>query len=375
MKIDEIIAIRRDIHQHPELRFDCHRTAGIVTRELDKLGLTLRTGVAESGVIADLEVPGASSRILLRADMDALPMDEDSDLPFRSQVAGRAHMCGHDVHTSTLIAAAQLICAAKDKLKHHVRFVFQPCEEHPPGGAIRMVEEGVLDGVDEAYALHVWPWMDCGKLGFSRQHAMAQADAFTLHIKGSGGHAAAPQQCIDPVLVAAHITTALQSIVSRNVHPLDSAVLSVTMIQAGSAFNVIPETASITGTVRTFNPELQAMMRTRIQELATQIAKGFGAQAHMDYQEGYPPVINHDAACERVLRAAGSVPIEDNLPPMLGGEDFSYFCQDLPGCFIRLGCGNEQLGASYGLHHPKFRVDEDCIAIGAGFLARIVQTD
>lgn len=371
--VDEIVRIRRDIHQHPELGFDVERTAGIAAEAMKTLGLTVRTGVGKTGVVADLSSPGATRRIALRADMDALPMDEENEIPYRSQISGRAHMCGHDAHTAMLIGAANLLVAQKDQLPCNVRFLFQPHEEGLPGGAPAMIADGALDGVDEVYALHVWPWLDTGVVGICQGPAMAQADLFRITIEGAGGHAGAPHQTVDPLVIAAQLVTLLQSLVSRTVSPLDSAVLSVTQIHGGTANNVIPARCWISGTVRTYSSQVQQAMAEKMGQLATSVASSFGATAEVDYEIGFPALINAPTACDRACKAASK--IADVVYPAekaLFGEDFAYYAEQVPGCFIQLGCRNGSMGAAHPLHHPRFNIDEECLPIGMQVLAGII---
>ena len=371
--LDELIAIRRDIHQHPEIGFEVQRTAGIAADAMNALGLTVRTEVGQTGVVADLEIPGAKSRIALRADMDALPMQEEGDVPYRSTIPGRAHMCGHDAHTTMLIGAARLLAERRNELKHSVRFIFQPHEEGTPGGAPGMIADGALDGVDEIYALHVWPWLDTGTIGICKGPAMAQSDGFSITIRGRGGHAAAPHQCIDPIPLGAQLVTAFQSIVSRQVDPLESAVISVTQFRGGGdAYNVIPETCFLGGTVRSYQRPIQQLVEKNMRQLAQHLAEAAGATASFDYDHGFPPVINHEQACERAVAASQNlVKVIYPAERAMFGEDFAYYGEKVPACFIQLGCRNEAKGIVNPLHHPRFDIDEDVLLKGAQALASI----
>lgn len=354
---EEIVTIRHTIHQHPETAFEEVRTADLVAKEMKLLGLSVRTQVNKTGIVADLEVPGATKRIAFRADMDALPMQEEGESQYKSKINGKAHMCGHDSHTAILIGTARVLVGKKESLKNHVRFIFQPSEELLPGGALGMINEGCLDGVDEIYALHVWPWMKTGAIGICEGAAMAQADNFDIIIHGTGGHAAAPHQTIDPIVIASQLVNQLQTLVSRYVSPLDSAVVSITQFHAGSAYNVIPSEAHLSGTVRTYNPRTQKMIKELIESWITPI----GA---LTYYNGYPAVINEKNCSEKVANHAGSATVNYPAEKALFGEDFAYYLQKVPGCFIQLGCRNEEKECIYPLHHPKFNLDEECMKIG-----------
>ncbi len=371
-----IVQIRRDIHRHPELGFEVQRTAGLAADYLTRLGLKVRTGVGRSGVVADLDVPGASRRIALRADMDALPIEEQSEQPYRSQIAGQAHLCGHDAHTAMLLGAAALLTERREQLPASVRFIFQPNEENLPGGAPAMIEDGAIDGVDYIFAQHVWPLIPSGRAGICRGAVMAQPDVFEIEIIGVGGHAAAPHQTIDPVVIGAQFIANIQTVVSRQIDPRETAVVSVTQFHAGTTHNVIPERAHITGTVRTFNKTVQRKIRNRLRDGIAAICSVYGAEYRLQYQEGYPVLINHPRATEQARRAAGRTLGEENViypaEPFPGGEDFAYYAQQIPGCFIFLGTRNEQKGLVHMLHDPRFDIDEEILKHGMALLAEII---
>lgn len=361
--IEEIIAIRRDIHKHPEIKFDVERTAGIAANAMEDLGLSVETGIGKTGVVADLVVEGAKHTIVLRADMDALPMDEENDLEYRSVIPGRAHMCGHDAHTAMLIGAARALVEKKQALRHNVRFLFQPSEEALPGGAPGMIADGALEGADEVYALHVWPWLKTGVIGICEGPCMAQADVFEVKINGVGGHAAAPHETCDPILMAAQLTTLFQGIVSRSVSPVDSAVVSVTQIHGGTADNVIPGECILNGTVRTYSKSVQACIEDKLRSLAKGVAEAHGGSVEVTYEYGYPPVINHPDACH-VVRSRATAEVIYPAEKALFGEDFAYYGEKVPGCFIQLGCRGDETGPLYPLHHPRFSLDEACLEVG-----------
>ena len=375
---DDIVAIRRDIHMYPEVGFDVFRTADIVAAELSRLGLKVKKGVGKTGVVGDLGVSGEKKRIALRADMDALPMQELMDTPYRSRLAGKAHMCGHDVHTATLLGTARVLADLKELLHANVRLIFQPSEESWPGGARAMIEEGVLDGVDEIYGLHAWPVFEAGQFGICPGAYLGQADHFEIEITGVGGHAAMPSFAIDPIVIGAQFVTALQSIVSRNVDPLESAVVSVTQFNAGTTGNVIPPSVKMVGTVRTLDREVQKTVRDRMEKLLEGITSGQGATFTFEYMEGYPVTFNHEPCVERALSVARAIAGEEQVvfpqPSILGAEDFGYYSRKIPACFFNLGCGNQAKGITRMLHDPRFDVDESCMIYGMAMEALLALT-
>ena len=365
---DDITTIRRDIHMYPEVGFEVYRTADIVAAELSRLGLKVTREVGKTGVVGDLDISGVEKRIALRADMDALPMQELSDAPYRSKVEGKAHMCGHDVHTAILLGTARVLAELEDLLQTNVRLIFQPSEENWPGGAQSMIEDGVLDGVDEIYGLHAWPVFEAGQFGICPGAYLGQADHFEIEITGVGGHAAMPSFAIDPIVIGAQFVTALQSIVSRNVDPLESAVVSVTQFNAGTTSNVIPPAVKMVGTVRTLDKEVQKKVQDRMEKLLSGLISGQGATFNFFYGEGYPVTFNHEPCVERALSVARAVAGEEQVifpqSPILGAEDFGYYSRKIPACFFNLGCGNRAKGITKMLHDPRFDVDESCMIYG-----------
>jgi hippurate hydrolase len=367
---DKIVALRRDIHREPELGFDTGKTAAKVLAALDGLPLDLETGVAQNGIVATLEGEGGGPTVALRADMDALPIQEETGLPFASEIEGKMHACGHDGHTSMLVGAAHVLSGMRDRLGGTVKFIFQPAEEGGGGGKV-MVDEGVADDVSSIFALHLWPGLPFGKVATKAGPIMAAADAFEMEVRGSGGHGAMPHLAADAVVMAAQIVTALQTIVSREVDPVEPAVLTVGEIGAGTAFNIIPEKARIGGTVRTLNPDLRKMMPERIEELARGVAKGMRGDVALDYTFSYPVTVNDEDAAARALSVADDLFGGDSvleLPnPSMGGEDFAYFLEKVPGAFIWLGVGED----ASGLHTPRFAFDEDILPRGAALFAAL----
>ena len=382
---NDIVTIRRDIHQYPELGFDVHRTAGIAAEALQELGISVRTGIGRTGVIGDLEVPGASKRIALRADMDALPIQELTDVPYKSKIDGKAHLCGHDAHTAMLIGTARILSELQSNLKTHIRFVFQPSEEALPGGAPAMIADGALEDVDEIYGIHVFPLYTVGEYATCPGPMLAQSDTFQITLTGTGGHAAFPHLTVDPIVIGAQFVTAAQSIIARNVNPLDSAVVSITQLHggdanlqdglAGAAFNVIPPRVLIGGTVRTLQKTVQTRVRGQLESLLAGLANAHDATYTFDYQEGYPVTYNHEPCVTTAVSTARGLVGEDNLifpvSPILGGEDFGYYSQKIPACFVMVGAGNEEKGIVNMCHHPQFDIDETCMVYGMALLVNL----
>jgi amidohydrolase len=365
---NDIVAIRRDIHQHPELEFDVERTAGIAADALDALGMEVKTGIGRTGVIGDLEVSGATKRIALRADMDALPIQEQTDVPYKSKIDGKAHLCGHDAHTAMLIGTARILSYFKSSLKANIRFIFQPCEEAFPGGALSMIADGALEDVDEIYGIHVFPLYPVGQYATCPGPMLAQSDTFEITITGKGGHAAFPHLTVDPIIVGTQFVNAAQSVVSRNVNPLDSAVVSITQFHGGDAKNVIPASITLGGTVRTLDKTVQTSVRTQLENLLAGIANAHDATYTFDYQKGCPVTYNHEPCVDVVLSSAQMLVGNDNviypISPILGGEDFACYSQKVPACFVMVGAGNEQEGIVNMCHHPQFDIDETCMIYG-----------
>ena len=367
---DKIVSLRRDIHREPELGFDTKKTAGKVLAALEELPLDIETGVAKNGIVATLEGEGDGPTVALRADMDALPILEDTDLPFASETEGKMHACGHDGHTSMLVGAAHALSGMRDRLGGTVKFIFQPAEEGGGGGKV-MVDEGVADDVSSIFALHLWPGLPFGKIATKAGPIMAAADAFEMEIKATGGHGAMPHLGSDAIAIAAQVVTALQTIVSREVDPVEPAVLTVGEIGAGTAFNVIPHRAHLGGTVRTLNADLREKMPRRMEELARGIAKGMRGDVDLDYTFSYPVTVNDEAAANLALDVAedlfGGESVLELPSPSMGAEDFSYFLESLPGAFIWLGIGED----ASGLHTSTFAFDEDILPQGSTLLAAL----
>lgn len=360
----QLIADRRYLHQHPELGYEEHETSQFVAERLRSLGIEVTTGVAKTGVVGLIEGGHPGKTVLLRADMDALPIDEQNDVPYKSTRPGRMHACGHDGHTAMLLGVARILSERRQQLKGTVKLVFQPSEERHPGGALPMIEAGVLENphIDAAFGMHIGQDLPVGTIGVSDSIGNAAADSFDATITGPGGHAARPHLIVDPVVVACEAVTALQVLVSREVDPLKSAVITVGAINAGATHNVIPASAVLKGTVRTFDPDVQDLLAERVPQVIQGIATTFRTQAEVNYQRGYPPLVNDPEMVELVRAAARSVVGEEKLivrPPSMGGEDMAYFLQRVPGCFFRVGSKNPEKGLIYGHHHPQFDFDDE----------------
>lgn len=367
-----VIADRRAIHQEPELAYREQKTAALVARRLRELGLEVRTGVAETGVIGVLRGAQAGKTVLLRADMDALPIQEDSDLPYASRHPGVMHACGHDAHTAILLGVARLLAGRRDQQRGSVKFMFQPAEEGG-AGAKRMIDEGLMESpvVDAAFALHVAADREVGKVALRAGPATAASDRFTIVVRGKGGHAARPQSTVDPIVVAAYIVTALQTLVSREVSPAQQAVVTVGSLTAGTAANIIPDTATIDGTVRTYNADVQAHMQVRIGELSRGLASGMRATAEVDYRVGYPSLVNDPEMVTLVRDAVAETLGPDaagEREPVMGGEDFSYVLERVPGAMFFLGIRDPSWKTAGSLHTASFALSEDALPIGVAAL-------
>jgi amidohydrolase len=375
--VDALVAVRRDLHQHPEIGFEEVRTSGIVAARLRALGLEPRTGVGRTGVVAVVRGGRPGKTVLLRADMDALPIQEENDTPYRSQTPGRMHACGHDCHVSILLAVAKALVAGAKEMPGQVVLAFQPAEElgGPKGGAEAMILDGVLENPkpDAAFGLHVWQDLAVGTAGVTPGPWMAAVDEFTVTVKGRGAHAAMPQASLDPVVCLAHMVTALQTIASRSTDPFEQVVVSVTQLRAGTAFNIIPETAWMNGTTRVFDRALWARLPGLFERVVQGVAQAHGCDAQVLYERGNQPTVNDAALCRFARAAAAEVVGEERVRDdvrTMGGEDFSAFLARVPGVFIAVGSRNESRGLTYDHHHPRFDVDEDALRIGAEILLR-----
>jgi hippurate hydrolase len=372
---EELTAWRRDLHTHPEIGFEEHRTADFVAAKLAAFGCEVHRGIGRTGVVGVLRSGNGAGRIGLRADMDALPMQEVTGLPYASVNPGRMHACGHDGHTTMLLAAARYLAETR-RFDGTVHFIFQPAEEGV-GGAQAMLADGLFDRFpcDAVFGLHNSPGMKLGTFAIRPGPMMAGGAFFDITITGRGAHGARPDGSIDPVLTACHIATALQSIVSRNVRPSEAAVVSITRIEGGDAYNVIPQTAAVRGTARAFSTATMQLIEQRMRQLAEGIAAGFGATAELDFRVLFAPLVNHedetrvyaDVAAELV----GAEQVQRDWPPVMGSEDFSFMLQQRPGAYIRLGIGDEAGQAQ--LHNPAYDFNDAAIPLGAGVMAALVE--
>jgi len=377
---DELTAIRRDFHAHPEIGFEEHRTSGIVADKLKQWGVEVHRGIGGTGVIGVLKGKGGGAkRIGLRADMDALPMEENTNLPWRSTIPGRFHGCGHDGHTTMLLGTARYLAETRN-FDGTAVFIFQPAEEGL-GGARAMLKDDLFKRFpcDEIYGLHNAPDLDHGKVAVFPGPAMAGADFFDIHITGYGSHGAMPDKSKDPVVIAMTLGQALQSIVSRNVNPLKSAVLSITKIHAGSAYNVIPGEAHIGGTTRTTTPENRALIERRIDEICEGAAKMHGVKIEVEHKPGYPPTVNDvdqaRFAADVATGVCGEHAVKDNTRPSMGAEDFSYMLEKRPGAFVKLGQKAPDGKGGVPVHHPKYDFNDDAAPYGVGFFSALVEQE
>ena len=360
-----IIDWRRDFHQFPELSFQEHRTGDVIADELRSMGLEPKVKVGKTGVTADLKF-GNGPVIGLRADMDALPIQETSGLPFSSQNDGVMHACGHDGHMAMLLGAAKALTQKDNQYNGTVRFIFQPAEEGE-GGARYMIEDGCLEGIDEIYGIHVWNYQPVGEVGVKDGPVLAAADMFDIKIKGIGGHGAAPQGTVDSVVVSSYLVQALQTIVSRNTNPLESTVISIGKINGGNNFNIIADEVSLSGTARAYSEENRNLIKTRMEEIIKGVEKTYNANITFDYKDGYPPTINHVGPTQKVLKAAEKVVGDKAGMPYLsmGGEDFAYYLKEKPGCFFFVGSApNEQELFETPHHSSHFTMDERALLVG-----------
>jgi amidohydrolase len=375
----ELREIRRDLHAHPELAFDENRTSSVVVEYLKKLGIETHTGLARTGVVGVVKgkKQGSGRGVGLRADMDCLPMHETGAVPYRSRHEGRMHACGHDGHTAMLLGAARYLAETRN-FDGTAYLIFQPAEESGGGGQV-MVQEGLFERfpANEIYALHNWPVIAPGIIAVRPGPMMAATDEIQIMVRGKGGHAAVPQLAVDPVVAAAHIITALQTIASRNADPLDAVVVSICSMATSQigAFNVIPETVQLIGTVRSFKPETRDLAEQKVRSIAAKIAEALGATAEVKYSRGYPATVNSAREAAFAARVGeqvfGKGKVMTDADPTMGGEDFSYMLQAVPGAYVWLGQGGGP--GSCFLHNPNFDFNDEVIPLGAGYLAALVE--
>lgn len=367
---------RRDFHMNPELGYEERRTSGLVAERLEEWGIEVTRGLAGTGLVGTIRGRGASGRSIgLRADMDCLPMDEEGEAPWKSRSGGRMHACGHDGHTTMLLGAAKYLADTRN-FDGTVHVIFQPAEEGGAGGR-RMIEDGLFERFpcDEVYGLHNTPQLPAGTMGVIPGPMLAAADTFSLTIQGKGGHAAMPHLSVDPVVIGAQIVTTWQTLVSRTADPVRAAVISTTMFHAGTAHNVIPDTAALTGTVRTFDPDLRDAMEAGMARIAEAVAGAMGGSAAFRYERGYPATVNHERETELAAAAAaetvGEAKVDRSVDPVMGGEDFSFMLLERPGAYVWLGGGRTD--SDPGLHHPRYDFNDEVLPVGASYFANLVE--
>ncbi|SDJ88599.1 M20 family metallopeptidase [Sediminibacillus albus] len=367
----EMVDIRRYLHQYPELSFQEEKTSRYIADTYERLGIPYQTKVGGNGVVATLEGGKPGKKVALRADFDALPISDEKEVPYKSKVPGVMHACGHDGHTATMLVLAKVMKEYQDQLPGTVVFVHQHAEELSPGGAKPIVESGIIEDVDAVFGTHLWSNTPVGVVETSLKEFMAGADRFEITIKGKGGHGAQPHQTKDAIIIGSQVVTSLQNIVSRRIDPLGTAVLTIGTFQSGSTFNIIADTATITGTVRTFDPEIQDLIIKEMEKVIKGVCVGYDAGYDFTYEKGYPPVVNHPEEAALVLKAAEQVPgVEKSqeVVPGMVGEDFSYYILEKPGAFFFTGAKKED--HYYPHHHPMFDIDERALPLAAKTLAQ-----
>jgi len=371
----ELVALRRDIHAHPELAFDESRTSDRVAAELERYGLEVHRGIAKTGVVGVLRAGTSQRMIGLRADMDALPLAELNEFPHHSRHPGKMHACGHDGHTALLLGAARYL-AENPNFDGIAVFIFQPAEE-AEGGAAVMIEDGLFDRfpVESVFGLHNWPGIPLGEMSVMPGPVMAGTCAFEVVVRGHGCHAAMPHQGVDSIVTASHLVQALQTVVSRTLHPCDAAVVSTTQIHAGEAWNIIPEEVLLRGTIRTFKPEVQDTVERAIERLCSGVAAAHGAQISVHFDHRYPPTVNSPAEaafCQEVAReVCGEEQVLTDIQPSMGAEDFAYMLREKPGCYVWLGNGPGTGGCT--LHNPHYDFNDDALVVGVSYWVRLVE--
>ena len=371
---DDIYTYRRDFHQNPELSFQEYRTAETISKYLDSFGITHKTNIGGMGIVGEIDF-GAGPTIALRADMDALPIQEIGDLEYKSKNEGVMHACGHDGHMAILLGTANVLSKNKKIKKGKIRFIFQPAEEGG-GGARYMIEDGCLEGVDEIYGLHLWNYQPLGEIGVKEGPVMAAADMFDIIVKGKGGHGATPQGTIDAIVVTSHLVTALQTIVSRDTNPLENTVVTIGKISGGENFNVIADQVKLSGTTRAYTEKNRIMIKNRMKDIIDGVSKAFGTEIVLNYKEGYPPTINHQLTTKHILDAASQVVGKGAGFPYLsmGGEDFSYYLQNIPGCFFFVGSAPDEKDTLSTPHHcSHFNIDERALLVGASVYISLIK--
>jgi amidohydrolase len=373
---DWLIETRRTLHMNPELGFEEVETSRLIAKYLEKFGLQVKTGMAKTGVIGLLKGGKPGKTVAIRADMDALPMEEANQVPYRSKVKGKMHACGHDAHVTILLGVARLFSSMGNQVQGNIKWVFQPAEEGGGGGRV-LTEEGVLENpkVDAIFGAHLFPDLKIGRVGIHEKEGLAATDRFVIKMIGSGAHGAYPHLSRDPIVAVGHLIAQINTIVSRNISPLDSAVITIGKVSGGTAFNIIPDEAEILGTVRSLTQKVRGELKSRMEQVTQGVAKSFGLDSHFDFQYGYPALVN-DPEMSRLVAAACAKGIgKENVEfirPSMGGEDFAYYLEKVPGSFFRLGCRNEAKGIVNPFHSSRFDIDEDVLPFGVEMFARII---
>ena len=373
---DWLVEIRRKIHRHPELGFEEIETSQLVSEYLEKFGFRVDKGLAKTGIVGLLEGKDPGKTVAIRADMDALPMEEANPVSYASRVKGKMHACGHDGHVAILLGVAKFFSSKRGQVKGNIKWIFQPAEEGGGGGKI-MVEEGVLENpqVDAIFGAHLFPFLPIGKVGIYEREGMAAMDRFTIQIIGKGAHAATPHVAKDPIVAAGHLITQIQSIVSRNINPVESAVVTIGQVRGGTAFNIIPDEVELKGTARSLNPQVREELKQKIEQIVRGIVRSFDMDYRFEFEYGYP-VLRNDLEMSRLVAAACSKGIGETnveiLKPSMGGEDFAYYLEKVPGAFFRLGCRNEEKGIIHPYHSSLFDIDEEVLPLGVEMFVRII---
>ena len=373
---DWLVSIRRTIHMNPELMFEEEETARLVAEWLGKFGLQVQKGMAKTGVVGLLRGEKAGKTVAIRADMDALPLEEANPFSYASKVKGKMHACGHDAHVTILLGVAKFFASIRQQVAGNIKWIFQPAEEGG-GGARIMVEEGVLENpkVEAIFGAHVYPEIQIGKVGINEREGLAATDRFIIKMIGKGGHGAYPHYSKDPILAAGHVITQIHSIVARNINPLDSAVVTIGKVSGGTAFNIIPDEVELLGTVRSLIPAVREELKSRLEQVARGVAGSFGMDYRWDFQYGYPALVNDPQMSRLVAEACAQGIGKGNvefLRPSMGGEDFAYYLEKVPGAFFRLGCRNEAKGIIHPFHSSLFDIDEDVLPFGVEMFVRII---
>jgi amidohydrolase len=373
---DWLVQIRRTIHMYPELMYEEEKTALLVGEWLENFGMEVKRGVAKTGVVGLLRGAKEGKTVAIRADMDALPIEEANPVAYASKIKGKMHACGHDAHTAILLGVAKFFSSMRDQVQGNIKWIFQPAEEGGAGGKL-MTEEGVLENprVDAIFGAHVFPDLSIGKIGIHEREGLAATDRVIIKLIGKGGHGAYPHLSRDPILAAGHLITQIHSIVSRNISPLDSAVISLGKISGGTAFNIIPDAVEILGTVRSLTPEVREQLKEKLEQVSQGIARSFGLDCQFVFDYGYPALVNDPQMSHLIASACGRAIGRENVEfirPSMGGEDFAYYLEKVPGSFFRLGCRNEGKGMIHPFHNSRFDLDEDVLPFGVEMFVRII---